>query len=115
MEVWLINNILICPCRFTEYQQELVNQKKEQFRNIAVFPCKLRIMPENIFARRDPIVVGVKVEAGVLRTGTPICVPSKEFLYIGVCTGIQHNNIEREQARKGDEVQYIKPASYKYS
>jgi len=90
--------------RFTEYQQELVNQKKEQFRNIAVFPCKLRIMPENIFARRDPIVVGVKVEAGVLRTGTPICVPSKEFLYIGVCTGIQHNNIEREQARKGDEV-----------
>merc|ERR1719447_713051 len=90
--------------RFTEYQQELVNQKKEQFRNIAVFPCKLRIMPENIFARRDPIVVGVKVEAGVLRTGTPICVPSKEFIYLGICTSLQKNEQDVPSARKGEEV-----------
>jgi hypothetical protein len=41
---------------------------------------------------RDPIVVGVRVEAGIIKTGTPICVPSKEFIYIGICTGIQHNN-----------------------
>ena len=41
---------------------------------------------------------------GVLKTGTPICVPSKEFIYIGVCTGIQHNNKDVETAKKGEEV-----------
>ena len=39
-----------------------------------------------------------------MRTGTPICVPSKEFIYIGVCTGIQHNNKDVDVAKKGDEV-----------
>ncbi len=37
-------------------------------------------------------MVGVRVEAGIIKTGTPICVPSKDFIYIGICTGIQHNN-----------------------
>merc|ERR1712142_1377254 len=90
--------------RFTEYQAELVRQKKEQFRSIAVFPCKLRIMKEHVYMSRDPIVCGVRVEAGSVRTGTPICVPSKEFCYVGICTGIQHNNKDVESARKGDEV-----------
>ena len=31
-----------------------------------------------IFNKRDPIVLGVTVDAGVLREGTPLCVPSKE-------------------------------------
>jgi len=90
--------------RFTEYQAELVRQKKEQFRSIAVFPCKLRVMKEHVYMSRDPIVCGVKVEAGVVKTGTPICVPSKEFCYIGICTGIQHNSKDVDSARKGDEV-----------
>lgn len=46
-------------------------------RNVAVFPCKLRILPQFIFNSRDPIVMGVSIEAGVLRQGTPLCVPSK--------------------------------------
>jgi translation initiation factor IF-2 len=37
-----------------------------------VFPCKVKIMPECIFNKRDPIVVGVRVEAGFLKIGTPI-------------------------------------------
>ena len=90
--------------RFTEYQAELVRQKKEQFRHIAVFPCKLRILPEHVYTRRDPIVVGVRVEAGVAKTGTPICVPTKEFIFLGILTGIQHNNKDVDTAKKGDEV-----------
>eukprot|EP00092_Neocalanus_flemingeri_P030651 GFUD01033281.1.p1 GENE.GFUD01033281.1~~GFUD01033281.1.p1 ORF type:complete len:1168 (+),score=526.34 GFUD01033281.1:43-3546(+) len=90
--------------RFTEYQDDLIKKNKEQFRSIAVFPCKLKIMPEHIYMSRDPIVVGVSVVGGVLKTGTPICVPSKEFIYIGVCTGIQHNSKDVDTAKKGDEV-----------
>lgn len=46
-------------------------------RHIAVFPVKLRVLPQFIFNSRDPIVMGVTIEAGVLRQGTPLCVPSK--------------------------------------
>ena len=42
-----------------------------------MFPVKLRILPAFIFNSRDPIVMGVVVESGVLHQGTPLCVPSK--------------------------------------
>lgn len=37
-----------------------------------------QILPKFVFNSRDPIVVGVMVEAGIVKEGTPICVPSKE-------------------------------------
>uniref|UniRef100_A0A8C1TW40 Eukaryotic translation initiation factor 5B n=1 Tax=Cyprinus carpio TaxID=7962 RepID=A0A8C1TW40_CYPCA len=62
---------------FTKYREDYKKQKQDEFKHIAVFPCKLRILPQFIFNSRDPIVMGVIVDAGVLRTGTPVCVPSK--------------------------------------
>jgi len=63
--------------RFTAYQDELRRQKREEFKNVAVFPCKIKVLPNFVFNSRDPIVCGVVVEAGVVRQGTPMCVPSK--------------------------------------
>merc|ERR1712013_46409 len=90
--------------RFTEYQADIVKKKKEQFGKIAVFPCKLKMMPDHIYTRRDPIVAGVKVEAGIIKCGTPLCVPSKEFIYLGICTSLQKNEQDVPSARKGEEV-----------
>ena len=64
--------------KFLKFREDLKKRKQEEFKHIAVFPCKLRILPQFIFNSRDPIVMGVSVEAGVLKAGTPICVPSKE-------------------------------------
>ena len=64
--------------RFTAYQEDLKKQKREEFKHIAVFPCKLKILPNFVFNSRDPIVAGFIVEAGVVRSGTPVCVPSKD-------------------------------------
>jgi len=69
--------------RFTKFREEWLLQKREEFKHLAIFPCKLRIYPEHIFNSRDPIVIGVCVEAGFLREGTMMCVPSKE---VGVVT-----------------------------
>lgn len=38
----------------------------------------LQILPQFIFNSRDPIVMGVMIENGIVKEGTPICVPSKE-------------------------------------
>ena len=63
--------------KFTAYKNELKEKRKAQYRHIAVFPCKLRILPQCIFNARNPIVLGVSVEDGILVPGTPIAVPSK--------------------------------------
>lgn len=76
--------------RFMEYQEELKKRKRDEFKHLAIFPCKIRMLPNFIFNSRDPIVAGVVVEAGIVRQGTPLCVPSKEvninsccFRYLG--------------------------------
>lgn len=60
--------------------QEVRQRFREQYKHVAVFPCRLRILPDCIFSRRDPIVIGVRVEEGLVREGTPLCVPSKGML-----------------------------------
>lgn len=64
--------------KFMAFREELKKKRQDEFRHIAVFPCKLRVLPQYVFNSRDPIVVGVSVEAGFVKEGTPVCVPSKE-------------------------------------
>ncbi|CAB3992362.1 eukaryotic translation initiation factor 5B [Paramuricea clavata] len=70
--------------KFMNYREELKQKRRDEFKHIAIFPCKLRVLTEHIFNTRDPIVLGVAVEAGIVKEGTPICVPSKEFVDIGI-------------------------------
>lgn len=90
--------------KFIEYRDELRRKKRDEFKHIAVFPCKLRVLPQFIFNSRDPIVVGVMVEAGIVKDGTPICVPTKEFVELGIVTSIENNHKVIDSARKGQEV-----------
>ncbi|NXK22225.1 IF2P factor, partial [Arenaria interpres] len=89
---------------FTKYRQDYKKQKQEEFKHIAVFPCKMKILPQFIFNSRDPIVMGVVVEAGQVKQGTPMCVPSKNFVEIGIVTSIEVNHKPVEVAKKGQEV-----------
>lgn len=90
--------------QFTAYRDDLKKRKRDEFKSVAVFPCKLKILPQFVFNSRDPIVVGVIVEAGIVKEGTPLCVPSKDFIDIGVVTSIECNHKQIETARKGQEV-----------
>jgi len=45
----------------------------------AIFPCLIKIIDTStIFNSKDPIVIGVNVLAGILKVGTPLCVPDKD-------------------------------------
>nr|XP_034187064.1 eukaryotic translation initiation factor 5B [Osmia lignaria] len=90
--------------KFTAYREELKQRKRNENKHIAVFPCKLRILPQHIYNSRDPIVMGVMVEAGIVKEGTPICVPSKDFIDLGMVTSIEYDHKTVESARKGQEV-----------
>jgi len=90
--------------RFTKYMEDLNAQKKEESAPEAVFPCRLTVFPEYIFNKKDPIVLGVEVAEGVLKIGTPIVVPSKEFCFLGRVTSIENNHKAVTEARKGLQV-----------
>ena len=47
------------------------------------------MIPDAIFNKSDPIIAGFNVKAGVLKVGTPLCVPDKENLKIGVVESIE--------------------------
>jgi translation initiation factor 5B/PHD finger-like domain-containing protein 5A len=48
--------------------------------------------------------MGVEVKAGILKVGTPVCVPEKENLKIGVVESIQKDKKEVKKAVTGDKV-----------
>jgi translation initiation factor 5B len=55
---------------FTKHMAQLAEQKKEENKLLAVFPCVLT--PVKVFNKKDPIVIGVDVTDGNLRLTTPI-------------------------------------------
>ena len=55
---------------FTKHMAQLAEQKKEDSKLLAVFPCVLT--PVAVFNKKDPIVVGVDVTEGNLRLLTPV-------------------------------------------
>lgn len=73
---------------FTTHMAALVEQKKEENKLSAVFPCVLT--PVKVFNKKDPIVIGVDVTDGNLRLTTPIAAVKtnpvtnvKEVIHLG--------------------------------
>lgn len=72
---------------FTKHMAELTEQRKEESKMHAVFPCVLKTVA--VFNKKDPIVVGVDVVEGSLRLLTPIAVVKqnaagqKEIIQLG--------------------------------
>ncbi|CAL8086253.1 unnamed protein product [Calicophoron daubneyi] len=90
--------------QMAEYIEDLKRGNRRKHRDLAVYPCKLRILPDMVFNKRAPIVCGVHVEAGVLREGTPICVPSRDCVQLGRVFSIESNHKPVQEARTGQEV-----------
>lgn len=45
------------------------DEEQEAAKFDAVFPCILRIIPQMVFNKKDPIIVGVDVEEGIAKVG----------------------------------------------
>lgn len=61
--------------KYGNYVQQCIKERKATEGKKAVFPCALEII--DIFAFKNPIVLGVQVLDGVVKTGTPLCIPDK--------------------------------------
>ncbi|KAK2977459.1 hypothetical protein RJ640_031018 [Escallonia rubra] len=90
--------------QFKAYIDNLKEEKKKEAAEDAVFPCILKIMPDCVFNKKDPIVLGVDVLEGIAKVGTPICIPQKEFIGIGRIASIENNHKPVDYAKKGQKV-----------
>lgn len=91
---------------FTKHMAQLKEQRKEESKLLAVFPCILK--PLQVFNKKDPIVVGVDVEDGSLRPLTPIAVVKhnpvtgvKEIISLGRVTSIEREHKTIPICKKG--------------
>lgn len=90
--------------QFTKHMEQFREEQRAALANVAVFPSICKILPTCIFNKKDPIVVGINVADGVLRVGTPLCIPEKDNLVIGKVIGLEVNHKPVEVARKGQDV-----------
>jgi translation initiation factor 5B len=56
--------------QFKAYIDNLKEEKKKEAADDAVFPCVLKILPNCIFNKKDPIVLGVDVVEGIAKVIT---------------------------------------------
>lgn len=88
---------------FTEYMKKIEDEKKKTKLTEAVFPCELKIIEDYVFNKKDPLIMGVKIVAGILKIGTPLYVPDKK-IKIGNVLSIELNKKGVEKATKNQEV-----------
>ena len=87
---------------YTEWKTELEKKQRENALNKVPRPAKIRLMPEHVFNKSKPAVVGVKIEQGVLTDDTPFMTPQGEE--IGKIKSVQNDGEKVEKALKGEEV-----------
>ncbi|KAH7084474.1 hypothetical protein FB567DRAFT_570595 [Paraphoma chrysanthemicola] len=92
--------------KFTAHMKQLEEQRKEESKMLAVFPCVLR--PVAVFNKKDPIVLGVDVIDGNLKITTPICAVKKnaatgvkEIIQLGRVTSIERDHKQIQVCKKG--------------
>ncbi|KAF2127727.1 hypothetical protein P153DRAFT_368291 [Dothidotthia symphoricarpi CBS 119687] len=92
--------------KFTAHMKTLEEQRKEESKMLAVFPCILR--PVAVFNKKDPIVVGVDVVEGNLKMTTPICAIKKnpvtgvkEIVNLGRVTSIERDHKQIQVCKRG--------------
>lgn len=68
-------------------------------------PVKASIFPQHVYTKRNPLVLGVKILFGTLKSGTLICAKKgNNKILLGKLTSIQKDNKELEEGKKNQEV-----------
>ncbi|KAJ2613770.1 eukaryotic translation initiation factor 5B [Coemansia sp. RSA 1804] len=95
--------------QFTAHSKEISEQKRKDQAPLAVFPCVLRMLKGAVINKREPLIIGVDVVEGQLRTGTPVCVVKtnpetkvREIVSLGKVVSMEKNHKHMDIVRKGE-------------
>ncbi|KAL1970686.1 hypothetical protein VTN77DRAFT_4330 [Rasamsonia byssochlamydoides] len=98
---------------FTKHMAQLTEQRKEETKMLAVFPCVLKTVA--VFNKKDPIVIGVDVVDGSLKLNTPIAAVkqnavtgAKEIIHLGRVVSIEREHKPIQVCKRGQPSVAIK-------
>ena len=87
---------------------------KDRYEKLISYPVIMEILEDHIYAKRDPIIVGVNIKEGILKKGTVIqCLRKNKKLYkrpddliiLGIVSNIKNTKgIDMNEANIGDTV-----------
>ncbi len=87
---------------YDEWAKKTKKEQKEQGMNCLVLPVEIEFMRGYVFRNTKPAIIGVKIVEGKLKEGWKLM--NKEGELIGKVGGIQKNNENVKEAKKGEEV-----------
>ncbi|MHA1675255.1 MAG: translation initiation factor IF-2 [Promethearchaeota archaeon] len=87
---------------YKDYINDRRSQEVAQAMNELVQPGKITILPQYIFRRSNPLVVGVQVEGGTIVTKQKLV--NQEGKVVGTLHSIKANNKSVTSAKNGEEV-----------
>ena len=87
---------------YNTWKTALKKDQREKALKAVTRPAKVQAMPEHVFRKNDPAVIGVKVLEGVLTSGCTLM--DKEGERIGTLKSIQEENEKIEEAERGSQV-----------
>lgn len=91
--------------QFNVYMEDVKKQRRDEVKDDVVFPSICKILPQHVYNKKDPIVVGVDVMEGILKVGTPLVVRhGNGWLDVGRVASIELNKRQVQTAKKGDSV-----------
>jgi translation initiation factor 5B len=88
--------------QFKRYWDQVQEERKKNTKIEPVFPCILSIV--GVFRTSNPILLGVHVKKGILKIGTPLCVPSRDYINLGKVVSIQREHTSLKEAVEGEDV-----------
>ncbi len=88
--------------KFKDYLEELKRKEEEEVLSQSVFPAEILVLPDFVFRRSDPAIVGVEVLAGRILPGYPLM--NENGKLVGTILDIQYEGNKISEARAGQKV-----------
>ncbi|KAG7193846.1 eukaryotic translation initiation factor 5B [Scheffersomyces spartinae] len=92
--------------QFTAYQSQLMEKRRQDFLEYAIFPTVLKTI--QIINKRNPMIIGVDVMEGTVKIGTPICAVRRDpatgaanIIVLGKVVSLEVNHKSSESVKKG--------------
>jgi len=95
--------------QFTDYMDRVKAAKRDAASSDVIFPAVVKILPNSVFNKKSPIILGVEIEEGILKVGTPLVVQTGKgesggWLDIGRVLGIEFDKKSVPSAKRGENV-----------
>ncbi len=87
---------------YKEWKDEEKEREKEERLEKYTYPAKIKILPEHVFRKSKPAVVGVKIHQGKIKPGYMLM--NNEGTKVGKIKSIQKEEHTLDIAEEGDEV-----------